>query len=458
LPIRRNADVSAGKFHANAEAITLRLIFRSYSIMKRQKTLLLLMSLFAMFVLALPTAAQEDVTLGFVYGSFAPQERWEAYFSDLLTEHPNIHINYIPVSLDDGWAGYTDKIVTLLAGGEQVDIIWTAIEGVPMLAEKGVLSPLDADMSGNADFQEYIDDVDPALLDGLKWEGQQYLLPFAWNNMVIWYNPTLFAEAGLDAPAEGWTWDDFLTAARALTQDLDGDGQTDRYGFNASAGWFTGTPWFITNGTSVLQPDLSGPNLDDPKVAETLQWIHDLVWVEKVSPQGPDFPNDEFFAAGNLAMFGAGRWPLESLKPMGVTDFEIAPWPQNVQSGTVFGTDGYGITTMSQHRAEAWLLVSQLLSTDVMSSLVDVSAASGSIPARRSLALGESMAAQTPANYAFWYDSLAYAAPVANPPNYPDLDRIYNRYVSLIMADEMSVEEAVGHMQEEMQASFDAAS
>jgi multiple sugar transport system substrate-binding protein len=85
----------------------------------------------------------------------------------------------------------------------------------------------------------------------------------------------------------------------------------------------------------VLKPDLSGPNLDDPQVAETLQWIHDLVWVEGVSPSGTGFPTNEFFAAGNLAMFGAGRWPQAGLIDLGVTDFEIAPWPENAQAGTV---------------------------------------------------------------------------------------------------------------------------
>ena len=64
------------------------------------------------------------------------------------------------------------------------------------------------------------------------------------------------------------------------------------------------------------------------------------------------------------------------------------------------------------------------------------------------------MAGQAPANYHFWYDSLAYAKPVSNPPNYPDLTRIYDRYVSLIMSNEMSVSDAVGHIQEEMQSTF----
>ena len=51
---------------------------------------------------------QDQVTLGFVYGSFAPQEKWELYFEDFLAEHPNVTINYIPVPLDS-WGDYTRR-------------------------------------------------------------------------------------------------------------------------------------------------------------------------------------------------------------------------------------------------------------------------------------------------------------------------------------------------------------
>src|SRR5258708_6083895 len=139
---------------------------------------------------------------------------------------------------------------------------------------------------------------------------------------------------------------------------------------------------------------------------------------------------------------------------MNFSAFQIAPWPKNAQSGTVFGTDGYGVTVKTQHPDEAWQLVKELISTRVMSNLVGVTGASGSIPARRSLALGKDIATLPPTNFHLWYDSLAYAQKVSNPPNYPDLTRIYDRYVSLIMSNEMSVKEAVGDMQEEIKDTF----
>ena len=97
------------------------------SILKRS---LVILTLVLLGTTAAITPAQDEVTLGFVYGSFAPQEKWEAYFEGFLEAHPNVTINYIPVPLDS-WGDYTQKIVTTMLGGEQVDVIWNAIEAVP---------------------------------------------------------------------------------------------------------------------------------------------------------------------------------------------------------------------------------------------------------------------------------------------------------------------------------------
>ena len=140
-----------------------------------------LMSSLLLFIATLTvTTAQEQITIGFVYGSFAPQEKWELYFEGFLKEHPEVTINYIPVPLDS-WGDYTQKIVTTMAGGENVDVIWNAIEAVPLMSERGVLRELDSFIEADPDIQEFLRDAHPKLIEGLRWKDQQYLLPFAWS-------------------------------------------------------------------------------------------------------------------------------------------------------------------------------------------------------------------------------------------------------------------------------------
>ena len=42
------------------------------------------------------------------------------------------------------WSAYSDFIVTQIAGGEQLDVIMIAIEGLRLLTNKNILVPLTA--------------------------------------------------------------------------------------------------------------------------------------------------------------------------------------------------------------------------------------------------------------------------------------------------------------------------
>jgi multiple sugar transport system substrate-binding protein len=401
------------------------------------------------------TPEPEKVTLGFVYGAFTPQEKWEAYFTSFLEEHPNVEINYIPVPLD-GWGSYTEKILTLIVGGEEVDVIWNAIEAVPLMAEKGVLLDLDPYMENDPDIEEFVDDVHPKLLEGLTWKDKQYLLPFAWNNVLMFYNIEMFAEAGLPEPGPDWTWDDFLEYATTVTTDEDGDGTNDAWGYASTYATWGAGPWTISNGSFWMNEDFSEPWYDKPETIEAMQFAYDLVWEYGVAPSG-DFPTTEQFAAGNLAMFGAAPAKREGLIPAGVeTDqYNINYWPTNtgeVIKGSIWGTDGYGIAAASENKDLSWELLKYLVSKEVMSNLIEGTNASGSAPARRSLATGPEFAAYSPSNYLYWYESLDAGRTVINSPDFATLGEIHSRYLSQAWAQEMTVEEAMTMIQQDMEA------
>lgn len=401
---------------------------------------------------AAATTAPVSGSIGFVYGAFAPQSQWETYFKDFLAANPGVTITYIPVSLDKGWGDYTDKIATLVASGQKIDVIWSATEGVGPFAEKNVLKPLDSLMAQDAADPALVDfnaDVAPDLLKALQWKGKQYELPFAWNDMEIWYNTALFSAAGVTPPStdwsSSWTWDDYLAAAQKITKP-------GVYGAMVDTGWFNVEAWMYSNGTSMLNSDLTAAQMTDPKVEETLQFLQDLVWKYKVSPQPSATSVNDLFLGSKVAMFGAGRWPMQAIKPAGFTTYDVAPFPKKTTAATVMGSDGYGVTANSTNPDAAWALVKYMTSKSVMQALVPVTAASGSIPARKSLATGSDMA--PPAGFSTFYGSLAVAQPVQAGPHYSAISAIFDRYMSKIMANEMTVDAACQAMQQEMTAEF----
>ena len=422
---------------------------------RAQRMIVIALLLLLAFAASLTGAQDEDITLGFVYGSFAPQEKWEAYFEGFLEAHPNVSINYIPVPLDS-WGDYTQKIVTTMLGGEQVDVIWNAIEAVPLMAERGVLLELDAFIESDGGIQEFLDDAHPKLLEGLRWNDHQYLLPFAWNTTLIYYNKSVLEGAGLPEPPPDWTWDDFLAYAKAITQDSDGDGANDIWGFHSNSWlWHLG-PWTVSNGSFFLNEDFSEAWYDRPETVEALQFVRDMIWEHGVAPSG-SFNFREAFVAGTLGMMIDSPAGRQRLIPAGMSadDYDVNFFPTKsgeAVSGSQWGTDGYGITKDSPHPELAWEMVKHLVSAEVMSKLLSGEFASASAPARRSLAEDPVLVAASPANYLRFYDALDAGRTVINAPYFAELGEIHDRYMSLAWANEMSIEEAAANIQAEMEA------
>jgi multiple sugar transport system substrate-binding protein len=148
------------------------------------------------------------------------------------------------------------------------------------------------------------DDVDPALNAPFKIDGKTYYIPHSWNNMVIYYNTKMFKDAGIDPPKPDWSWDDFLGIAKKLTT---GSGADQVFGFGIPNFNFGLQPWLLTSGTTQLNADWTDSNLNDPKVVESITFVHDLVHVHKVSPAVEGSNNDQLFAAGKMAM---GGWAI----------------------------------------------------------------------------------------------------------------------------------------------------
>jgi ABC-type glycerol-3-phosphate transport system substrate-binding protein len=79
--------------------------------------------------------------------------------------------------------------------------------------------------------KESLSDTDPALVKSVTVDDKFYLLPVAWNNMMIYYNTRVFEEAGIPRPSNDWTWEDFLEVAKKLTS---GSGPKKRFGFRCA--------------------------------------------------------------------------------------------------------------------------------------------------------------------------------------------------------------------------------
>ncbi len=350
---------------------------------------------------------------------------------------------------EGGWDGYSDTLLTRIAGGEQIDVIMIAIEGLGLLADKNVLVPLDEFLQADPPAQDILqNDVHVTLREMLQVNGQQMEYPFSWNNMVMYYNTAIFEEEGLEPPAPDWNWNDFLETCVQVA-NVSGSAD-DRFAYSFwGGGMFGMAAWFFNNDTSPLSDDWTSSNLLVPEVVETVQFLADLILEHRVAPNPEGWDEWAQFHAGNLVMRTCGRWCIGGSLEADFTTYDIQYQPH--QAGplkTVAGTDGWGISSSSTNPQEAWDVVKLLSGTEASLDMVQLG---GNIPALRSVAEMSVFADYGPPNTALFYESLDFAATVPSPTNFNIVEPILNRHYATIWNGEKSVEEALAAAHAELQ-------
>lgn len=220
------------------------------------------------------------------------------------------------------WAVIDDTFLPALSAGNGPQIVAMPAERLPVYADRGAFVALD-------DF--YADDpatpdLNAGALDMVTVDGSAYGVPTGFVPLAMFYNTGLFDAAGVEVPT---TWDEWVTAAEALTVDSDGDGTPEQYGLaladHATVGNGVWPTLFYGNGGAIVEDGEAV--VDSPENAETLAFWRDAVAAGKISPTGVDgVTGDGLFSSGRVGMYIAGPWMSSIAEENGV-DYGIAPVP-----------------------------------------------------------------------------------------------------------------------------------
>jgi multiple sugar transport system substrate-binding protein len=358
-------------------------------------------------------------------------------------KYPNVKIEIAIDPITNGWGDYVTKVFSQFNANNAYDVYGTAIETFRTFEARNLFIPLDDYIAKSPNFSDF----DPSLFKYSAYQGKTYFIPITWNNIMINYNRKLFKEASIDYPKD-WTWDQFREVAKKLTK-RDAAGNVTQYGYEVPNQNFFVQPWFLSNGTSPLNADWTASNMLDPKVTETLQFLHDLIHVDKVSPIPGKDGMDNQFMAGQVAMISRGHWILSNAKKSNL-DMDIADVPSKVNDHTVIGFGGYAVSKTSKYPELAKELVGALTSEEAQK---EEGEGGGGVPGRKS-------AAETPAFLAFppsaplYYASLPNCIPVPSPANFQEVEKIFIRNYIAMMSDEISIPDGVKRTDQELNESF----
>lgn len=132
----------------------------------------------------------------------------------------HIHVNYTSFPSMD--SEYWTKILVMLSAKEDIDIIGVnGINEYTNFFTKGVLAPLSGLISeNNFDMSGYGSLTKQFGIEQDDGTTEYYGLPHRSGVYATFVNKTLFEEAGIDVPYDGWTWDEFVDITHQLTKTL----------------------------------------------------------------------------------------------------------------------------------------------------------------------------------------------------------------------------------------------
>ena len=304
-----------------------------------------------------PTPTPEAITLRYSMWDPAMEERERQMIAKYEAEHPNVTIEFEALVPKDYWP----KMSALAAAGELPDVFNMSSGFIDEWASKGLLENIQHYVDRDINMDDYFAGVFSICRYPDKETGDMYAIPFAWVETALYYNVDAFDEAGVEYPKEGWTWDDFLDAAKKLTVDKDGDGTIDQYGF-----WFYGRyahieSWVYQNNGRFLNPKKTRFEPDENAI-ETLRFLNDLIHVHKVAPMPKEMEGirqQDVFPQGLAAMWVDGVWNIANCRDIIGDTFKwrIAPVPRGPhwKEDTAYGwSDNMAIAPTSKHKDQAW--------------------------------------------------------------------------------------------------------
>ena len=329
--------------------------------------------------------APVDITLWHGYGNVIAangQTNYEAKsLNDLVNAfnatHPDVHVDAKYVGSNDN--AY-QKLTVALQGGDPPDVTYQYGTSLAALADAPGIVDLTDTVQGEG---WNWDDFYPGERAAATVDGHVYGVPALVDNLAIVYNKALFDAAGLSYPTADWTWTDFATAAKALTNHA-----TKQFGLAFPADASEDTVWHFDamlweGGGDILNADNTQAAFNSPAGVQALTTLQQMAVTDQSTYL--DLQNtkiDDLFNSGHIGMVITGPWALSGY-PDVKYGVQIMPSYPGGNHQTISGPDMWVMFDNGDARKAATLEFMQWL-TDTQQVKAD-SMVSSHLPTRASV-------------------------------------------------------------------------
>ena len=197
------------------------------------------------------------------------------------------------------------------------------------------------------------------------------------DNLALVYNRTLFAQAGVSEPTASWTWDDYRSAAKALTSSTVWGGVYPTGGQEDTVWRFWPMVW--QQGGKTLSDDSQRATFTTPEFVRALELLRTMAIDDRSMLLDPvEGDASVQFANGVVAMHITGPWDLSSFEGI---DIGVAALPAFGESHeTISGADNWIVFNNDTDRVNASIRFLKYLTEPAQDVLWSVE--QGNLPVR----------------------------------------------------------------------------
>jgi len=392
--------------------------------------------------------AWADVTIEFIqwWAPELPEGSFRAIMDEFEAQNPGIKVELI----SGPYSNTRDQIVTGAATGTLSDVVGLDGAWVNDLAKQGAIAPLD-DLMASTNF----DASQVAAI--IKLDGKSYMFPVASFVYPIFINLDLLEAAGIDKLPTNRT--EFVEAAKKLT-----DPSKNQYGWvlPLSLQLPNGVQndvmsWVWASGASMLKD--GKPDLTNDDVISALKFIKSMYDGGLISPGSfakQEQDKVEEFVNGRIGMMVDTLAHINMIRERNPElNFTVSDFPAvdgyDGKRGLPYAAWGIGISENSEHKEEAWKLVSYLMSAEVNSKLVSIANAfPGNVNAKPDFVVADELFGKGFEIFQAGYLANEFVGlPVAE-----ELMRMFDEEIQKMLDGQQTAEEAAAKAQAKWEAEF----
>ncbi|WP_284075574.1 ABC transporter substrate-binding protein [Herbaspirillum aquaticum] len=234
-----------------------------------------------------PVLAANPVEISFYYPvavGGAVTKTIDSMVADFEKSNPDIKVKAI-------YAGtYQESIVkalTAFKGGTPPTLAVLLSTDLFTLIDENAIVPIDS-LASSAEDKKWIAGFYKGFMENSQTDGKTWGIPFQRSTIVMYYNKTLFKEAGLNPEKAPANWNEMVEAAKKLTK-RDAAGNVSQWGVKIPStgfGYWMFQAMTASNDTILMSSAGTKTYFDKPGAVQALQHWVDLTTKDKVMPAG----------------------------------------------------------------------------------------------------------------------------------------------------------------------------